>query len=110
MEAVRQTDPHPDAVVVLVCDQARLTPDHLRQLLALHKATANPGITASIYGHKAGVPAVFRSRLFPALLASQGDRGARDLIRAHSSEVQGIPWPEGELDIDRPEDLATIER
>jgi molybdenum cofactor cytidylyltransferase len=97
-------------VLVLVCDQPRLTADHLRQLLDLHKATDNLGITASVYGQRAGVPAIFWSRLFPALLASQGDRGARDLIRASTAEVQGIPWPEGELDIDRPEDLSTIER
>jgi molybdenum cofactor cytidylyltransferase len=110
MEELRKADPLPEAVLLLVCDQPRLTADHLRQLLILHTASDNPGITASVYGHKAGVPVVFRSRLFPALLASQGDRGARDLIRAHSTEAQGIPWPEGELDIDRPEDLVTIER
>ncbi|HEX4311854.1 MAG TPA: nucleotidyltransferase family protein [Acidobacteriaceae bacterium] len=105
MNAVLQAVPQPDSVVVLVCDQARLTTSHLRQLLERHTATENPGITASVYGDKAGVPAVFPARLFPALLASQGDRGARDLIRAHSTEVQGIPWPEGVVDIDRPEDV-----
>ena len=110
MEVLRKAEPPADAVLVLVCDQPRLTADHLRQLLTLHKATGSVGITASVYGQRAGVPAIFWSRLFPALLASQGDRGARDLIRASATEVQGIPWPEGELDIDRPEDLSTIER
>ena len=110
METLRKAQPPADAVLVLVCDQPRLNADHLRELLALHKATENLGITASVYGQRAGVPAIFWSRLFPALLASQGDRGARGLIRACTTEVQGIPWPEGEVDIDRPEDLSTIER
>jgi molybdenum cofactor cytidylyltransferase len=119
MEALRTQRPQPEAVLILVCDQPRLTTGHLRELLTLHTATSggtndtgasHPAITASLYAGRSGVPAVFSSKLFPALLASQGDRGARDLIRAHSEEVQGIPWPPGELDLDRPEDLTTIER
>jgi molybdenum cofactor cytidylyltransferase len=119
MEALRTAPaPPPEAVLVLVCDQPRLTADHLRELLTQHAAArhkaapegSHPAITASLYGGRFGVPAVFSARLFPALLASQGDRGARDLIRAHASEVQGISWPPGELDLDSPEDLTTIER
>jgi len=119
MEALRTSAPQPEAVLLLVCDQPRLTAAHLTALLTRHKAApsgssettgSHPAITASLYAGRSGVPAVFSSRLFPALLASQGDRGARDLIRAHTAEVQGIPWPPGELDLDRPEDLTTIER
>jgi molybdenum cofactor cytidylyltransferase len=124
MEALRNQQPHPDAVLVLVCDQPPLTADHLRELLtqhatAGHKPAAGGSsetnassrtITASLYAGRFGVPAVFSARLFPALLASQGDRGARDLIRAHAAEVQAIPWPPGELDLDSPEDLTAIER
>lgn len=114
MTALRKVNPQPDAVLVLVCDQPRLTVDHLRELLARHRAAAHPGgnvsVTASVYARRAGVPAVFSSTLFSQLAASNGDRGARDLIRAHTAQVQGIPWPEGELDLDRPEHLNTIER
>jgi molybdenum cofactor cytidylyltransferase len=120
MEALRNQQPQPEAVLILVCDQPRLTAGHLRELLTLHTATSgdrgnettasHPAIAASLYAGRFGVPAVFSATLFPALLASQGDRGARDLIRAHTAEVQGIPWPPGELDLDRPEDLTTIER
>ena len=112
-EAVRRLDPLPEAVLILVCDQPRLSADHLRTLLSRHQsahAAANPSITASVYGGRAGVPAVFSSVFFPQLAALSGDRGARDLIRAHGADVQGIPWPEGGVDLDRPEDIATIER
>jgi molybdenum cofactor cytidylyltransferase len=113
MEALRNQQPQADAVLLLVCDQPRLTADHLRELMSRHKTISQgspQAITASLYAGRSGVPAVFSARLFPALLASQGDRGARDLIRAHASEIQEIPWPQGELDLDRPEDLTTIER
>lgn len=111
MEAIRASDPQPQAVLVLVCDQPRLTAGHLRSLLSRHSGTQGKvAITASVYAGRAGVPAVFSAGLFPQLLLSSGDRGAKDLIRAHAGAVQGIPWPEGELDLDRPEDLSTIER
>jgi len=110
IEAVRKSRPLPDAALVLVCDQPRLSSEHLRDLLAFYTPSQGgheTGITASIYAHRAGVPAIFPARLFSTLI--QGDRGARDLLRAHRAIVQGIPWPAGELDLDRPEDLTTIE-
>jgi molybdenum cofactor cytidylyltransferase len=115
MEALSETDPPPGAVLVLVCDQIRLTADHLRTLIARHESARGAdniaiAITASVYARRAGVPAVFAANLFPELRAASGDRGARDLIRLHAGEVQGIPWPPGGLDLDLPEDLATIER
>jgi len=109
MEALRKTDPQPNAVLVLVCDQPRLAAAHLRTLLAHHQSARRIAITASVYARRAGVPAIFAAKLFSALLASSGDRGARNLIRAHAAEVQGIPWPAGELDLDLPEDLTAIE-
>jgi molybdenum cofactor cytidylyltransferase len=110
IEALRKSDPQPNAVLVLVCDQPRLTADHLRTLLARHQSYRQVAITASVYAQRAGVPAVFAAKLFSPLLASSGDRGARDLIRAHAAEVQGIPWTAGELDLDLPEDLTAIEQ
>ena len=113
MEAIRQADPQAEAVLVTVCDQPGLTTEHLRELLARHAAARGGGeigITASAYARKKGVPAVFSSRLFSELAAASGDRGAQDLIRAYAGEVEEIPWAAGELDLDRPEDLVTIER
>jgi molybdenum cofactor cytidylyltransferase len=113
MNAIQSAEPPPEAVLILVCDQPRLTAGNLRNLISCHRAADVPGkaaIIAAVYAGRAGVPAVFPSGLFPELSASRGDRGARDLIQAHTAEVQGIPWPEGELDVDSPEDLDTIER
>jgi molybdenum cofactor cytidylyltransferase len=112
MEALRTVDPQPQAVLILVCDQPRLTAGHLNTLLTRHKtaaATSDVAITASFYARRAGVPAIFAARVFPQLHSSQGDRGAKDLIRAHAAQVQRVPWPNGEIDIDLPSDLTTIE-
>lgn len=104
--------PRPDAALLLVCDQPRLCAGHLKQLLALHAKhhlTERKAITASLYAHRAGVPAIFSSAFFEDLAACSGDHGARDLMRGHPAKVRGIPWPAGELDLDRPEDLTAIE-
>jgi molybdenum cofactor cytidylyltransferase len=112
MGAVRRMEPPAEAVAVLVCDQARLSAGHLRALMDRHAARQvadSRAITASLYAGRAGVPAIFGAAWFSELEACSGDRGARDLLRAQAAEVQGIPWPAGEADIDRPEDLTTIE-
>jgi molybdenum cofactor cytidylyltransferase len=105
MEAVVRMEPQPAGVLVLVCDQPRLTVEHLRKLLEEHRGTA---VTASLYAGRAGVPAVFSQELYSELAGAKGDRGARDLIRSHASQVRGIPWPGGEVDVDRPEDLERL--
>jgi len=104
MAAAALHQPPLHAVLLLVCDQPRLTAEHLQTLLDRHVHGKAP-ITASFYGQRDGVPAVFARALFPQLLACSGDRGARDLIRTHAGRIQRLPWPGGELDIDRPEDL-----
>lgn len=104
MEALGAGEAEPDGVVLLVCDQPGLTAEHLRGLMDRHVAEGK-GITASGYGGKAGVPAVFSRELFAELLTVEGDRGAREVIRRHGGEVGVVEWPAGELDVDRPEDL-----
>lgn len=101
------TGPGLENLLLLVCDQPRLTAEHLQALLARH-ATGSAAITASQYAGKTGVPAVFAAELVPELLQCSGDRGARDLIRRNPARVQGVPWPEGAVDLDRPEDLESL--
>ena len=97
----------PQALLLLVCDQPRLTLDHLHSLLRRHTDSGAP-ITASAYASRTGVPAVFSAAMLPQLLTLHGDRGARDLIRQAGDTVATVPWPDGVLDLDRPEDLLRI--
>ena len=108
VEAVRGMEPIADALLVLVCDQPRLTVEHLRRLLERHRE-GRAAITASVYAGKTGVPAVFRQELFGELAGLEGDRGARELIRSHAGAVEGTPWAEGSVDLDLPDDLRGIE-
>ncbi|MGA7525529.1 MAG: nucleotidyltransferase family protein [Acidobacteriaceae bacterium] len=97
----------PTNILLLVCDQPRLTVDHLRALLA-HHAAESVAITASQYAGRMGVPAVFAAGIVPELLQCTGDQGARELIRLDATRVQLVPWPGGAIDIDRPEDREDL--
>jgi molybdenum cofactor cytidylyltransferase len=107
MEAVCAREPQPRGVLLLVCDQPRLTVEHLRKLLA-EQGGDDSAIVASEYAGRAGVPAVFGRQYFAELLAVEGDRGAREVIRRHGEAVRAVAWPEGEIDLDRAEDLKKL--
>jgi molybdenum cofactor cytidylyltransferase len=103
--AARRARPEMDALLLLVCDQPRLTANHLRHLLARH-AAGQAAITASAYAGRSGAPAVFASSLLSKLEQIEGDRGARDLILRHGAQT--VDWPDGACDIDLPEDLGLL--
>jgi molybdenum cofactor cytidylyltransferase len=89
-----------EAAVVLTCDQPAVTPFHLRALMA------SGSLTASRYAGRAGVPAFFPATHFPALMALQGDAGARTLLQSAPT----VDLPGGDLDVDTPGDLLQLHR
>ncbi len=101
MEAVLAAQP--ERLLLLVCDQPLLGPEHLGRLL---RAPAPGGVAAAAYGGRAGVPAVFSQEHFPALAQLSGDQGARGLLR--TLPATPVPMPEAAIDIDTPEDLAAL--
>ena len=64
---------------------------------------AGPVVQGSYRGVP-GHPVLFARRLWPELLAVEGDRGARDVLKAHPDWVTWV-----DLDADAPPDLDTIE-
>lgn len=103
--AALRARPEMDALLLLVCDQPRLTANHLRRLLARHAAGSAP-VTASAYAGRAGVPAIFAPALFSDLESIEGDQGARGLISRHGAQT--VDWPDGACDIDLPDDLELL--
>lgn len=95
------------ALMLLVCDQLRLNAAHLQQLWSSWQA--DPGATvASSYGGTLGVPAIFPRAQFAALLQLHGDQGAARLLRAEPTRVLQLAWPDGEVELDTPDDLAKL--
>ena len=97
-----------DAVLLLVCDQPRLTASALRQLRQLHERSGRP-MTAAQYSGRLGVPAIFSRALFAELAQVAGDQGARAILAAHRKEAACLDLPEAAFDIDTVADLAALE-
>jgi molybdenum cofactor cytidylyltransferase len=96
-----------EAVVLASCDQPHLSAEILSRLIAAfrRREDASASMAACEYAGILGVPALFARAEFGRLLALDGDRGARDLLRAGSGPVVRISWPEGARDVDAPADL-----
>jgi CTP:molybdopterin cytidylyltransferase MocA len=101
--------PQASGVLILGCDQPRLTAEHLRALLDAFAAQAAPAIAASAYAGVLGIPAVFPRAVFADLLALRGDKGARSLLTQPTCPLIALPFPGGEVDIDLPADLTHLE-
>jgi molybdenum cofactor cytidylyltransferase len=95
------------AAVLAVCDQPFFSAGIIHELIAATPAFRHALVAASYEGTR-GTPALFSRSLFPELLALDGHEGARRVIQAHPDETLAIPFPEGALDVDTPEDYARL--
>jgi CTP:molybdopterin cytidylyltransferase MocA len=93
-----------DALVLVLGDQVMLHGAHLEHLVEAWRAGA-PAV-GSLYSEVAGAPALFDRALFSELSCLHGDQGAGRILRARS-DTKAVPWPEGALDLDTEDDLAS---
>lgn len=102
---LREAESGADGVMILTCDQPRLTAEHLRSLIAAFQTET---IAASQYAGVQGVPAIFPRLTFAELYALSGDKGARALLANPRCSVVAVDFPGGEADVDTPEHIAEL--
>jgi molybdenum cofactor cytidylyltransferase len=95
--------PDMQAAMILVCDQPRLTSDHINTMARTFNQS-KPIAIASQYNGTVGVPAIFDRSLFSRLLLIEDKAGARDVLRKLEKELITVPFAGGEIDLDTPED------
>lgn len=105
VEALAGTDA--DAAVLMLCDQPHVTAEVVSGLVAAHRATGSH-VVASTYGGGFGVPALFGRALFGELARLEGAAGAKQVIKRHASEAHFLPFPNGEVDVDTPDDFSRL--
>lgn len=105
LQQILLTQPQTDAILVMLCDQPKVSAQHVRALLEKGQQTKK-NIVASAYSNSLGVPALFKQPIFSDLLALDDSAGAAKLIRARPENVAVVPFPEGAIDLDTPEDVA----
>lgn len=103
MQALLQQIPDLDLVWIVVGDQPFLSQSVLQEMLRLQQETQK-GIIAAQYKGVAGTPVLFSAVYFEALQKLTGDKGARVILQEHPEDMATVAFPQGELDIDTPED------
>jgi molybdenum cofactor cytidylyltransferase len=109
MRALALCAPDAQGILLMGCDQPRLTTEHLRSLMSAFASHGSPAVAASSYAGVCAVPAVFPREAFSELRALRGDKGARSIIEQAPCPVVGVEFEHGEVDIDSPEDLAKLD-
>jgi len=99
--------PDLEAAIVLLCDQPFISIQLIHQLIEVYYATSVP-IVASSYAGTLGVPALFQCCLFPALLTLKADQGAKYLMKKYAVQTAYVPFSQGAIDIDTPEDYKQL--
>ena len=95
-------------MLVLLCDQPRVSEDGLRGLVAAWRRKADRDRRRR-YEDVTGVPVIFPRRCFAALAALGGDRGARSLIEAAGDDVVRVALPAAAFDVDDAIAAAALE-
>ncbi|MFK7933342.1 MAG: NTP transferase domain-containing protein [Saprospiraceae bacterium] len=93
----------PSAILLSVCDQPYLTTKLFAQLIEKHQQFPNKIIVAR-YHNSFGVPALLPRQFFAELRQLQADKGAKKVMVKHRSELVFIDFPQGDIDLDTPED------
>ncbi|HEY4228355.1 MAG TPA: NTP transferase domain-containing protein [Candidatus Limnocylindrales bacterium] len=110
--AARTADPSPDAVLIVLGDQPRLTSDAIRALVVAPLDRARPIVAARYAATGARNPVRIEPREVGDELVrrAEGDRGLGPILDAHPELVRWVDIEGDNPDIDRREDLvAAIE-
>lgn len=107
IQAFSQLTPGAEGTILMVCDQPFVTASLLNELITAHQKTGKP-IVACGYENTFGPPVFFHHSVFQELLSLQGDIGARAILSQHSDDVEIIPFPKGNFDVDTEADYERI--
>lgn len=97
-----------DAILIMVGDQPAIRFEYLSHMINIYQQTSSLAI-ASGYAGTYGVPALFDKSLFDELLNLGDDQGAKAILSSRRNEILVLDCPEGELDLDTPEDVVRFQ-
>lgn len=105
LSALLSDAPDLESVLMLLTDQPHVSPELLRHILAVFRESGK-GIVGCEYAGQVGVPALFARKYFDELLTLTGDRGAKPLMMKYIANCATIPFADGAVDLDTPDDVA----
>ena len=99
--------PEAEAAIVCLGDMPQVTSALIDRLIAAYDPEQNALVVLPTFAGKRGNPVLWSRRLFPDLMALEGDVGARHLIGAYQEVVTEVPVENAAamVDIDTPDGL-----
>lgn len=97
------------AVLVIACDQYRVTRDELTVLLNAFRHHPDK-IIAARYESTYGIPCIFPHTEFPALANLSGERGAKSILQENTTRCLTVPLKNAQFDLDWPWQLDLLKR
>jgi molybdenum cofactor cytidylyltransferase len=99
-----------EAVVITLGDQPLIDGDVIRRVVGAWRAeAARCRAVVTAYEDGRGHPVLIGAALFPALLALEGDRGARELLASLGEAIAVVDVPSARpADVDTPAALASL--
>jgi molybdenum cofactor cytidylyltransferase len=97
-----------EAAVLMLCDQPFVSAAVIDQLVEVYQQTGR-SIVASAYADTLGVPALFGRSRWAELTSLRQAEGAKQVIIRHQQDVAVVPFAEGAIDIDTPQDYAQFQ-
>ncbi|MEO9802576.1 MAG: nucleotidyltransferase family protein [Reichenbachiella sp.] len=107
IQQILNKDRYTKEVLILLCDQLHVSSQMLSELIYFHNQSDHI-ITACGYDKSYGAPALFDRKVFLDLLNLSDEHGAKKVIQKHFKNTQIIAYPEAQIDIDKPKDLALL--
>jgi molybdenum cofactor cytidylyltransferase len=111
--AIRTLPDDLDGLILFLVDHPAVSSSLVGQLIdRFYSENPRPRIALPKYKDRRGHPVIFASSLFPELLAASMERGARDVVWSHASEVAEVPTLEEGcvLNVNDPEALQKIQK
>lgn len=96
--------PETEAVMILLPDMPDITTSDMMLMMLAQSACPDGILQATGAEGQPGHPVILPRRLFPAIRALQGDRGARAILAAESPQYLALAGRRALTDLDTPED------
>ena len=100
-------NPEARAIMILLCDQYRVTSDDLNDLIDAWKSDTNKMVSASCDG-QAMPPVIFPSDCIKDLRQLSDQAGAQSVLRSQPERVRHVNMEHAAFDIDYPEQLQAL--
>ena len=107
LEYVLKKQPDTNAILITMVDQPFVNAQHLQKIANAYDP-ARPMIIASAYSGTFGVPVLVDNYYFEKLMELKGDEGGKKIFVQYLKDIVEIPFIDGSIDIDHPEDLAKL--